>query len=141
MTENRNEYTIFVWQPKWKTAPGRLKHRSKKCIKVDIKDTRYGGIEWIRTGRNMAGSGYLWTLLQWLNVLFSQTLQASSIKLQAMTISVLLMVARLRAVPTRERGTILGRGKNDRTALRPAQATIQWVMTGVSLSGIKAAGE
>ena len=51
------------------------------------------------------------------------------------------MVARLRAVPTRERGTILGRGKNDRTALRPAQATIQWVMTGVSLSGIKAAGE
>jgi hypothetical protein len=46
MTEKNNEYRVLVGKPKGMRPLGRLRHRWENNIKMDLKEIRFGGIDW-----------------------------------------------------------------------------------------------
>jgi hypothetical protein len=47
MGENRNAYRIFVGKPEGKRPPGSPRCRWVDNIKMDLRETGWGGMEWI----------------------------------------------------------------------------------------------
>jgi hypothetical protein len=59
MGEMRNAYTISVGRPEGNIPLGRPRHRWKDNIKMDLREIRFGGIDWIHLARDrdlVAGS-------------------------------------------------------------------------------------
>jgi hypothetical protein len=49
---NRNAYRILVRKPEGKRQFGRPKHKWEDTIKMDLKEIRCGGVEWIHLAQN-----------------------------------------------------------------------------------------
>jgi hypothetical protein len=47
MEEKRNAYSILVGKPEGKRPLGRPRHRWENNIKVDLRETGWGGMDWI----------------------------------------------------------------------------------------------
>jgi hypothetical protein len=47
MVENMNAYRILVGKPEGKRPLGRSRHRRKDNIKMDLKERRWNGMDWI----------------------------------------------------------------------------------------------
>jgi hypothetical protein len=47
MGEKRNACRILVGKPEGKRPPGRLRHMLEDNIKMDLREIRWGGMDWI----------------------------------------------------------------------------------------------
>jgi hypothetical protein len=47
MGEKRNTYWILVGKKEGKRSLGRPRRRWSDCIKIDIRETEWGGMDWI----------------------------------------------------------------------------------------------
>jgi hypothetical protein len=45
--EERKAYEVLVGKPEGKRAPGRPRHRWENGIRMDFRETDWGGVEWI----------------------------------------------------------------------------------------------
>jgi hypothetical protein len=53
----RSAYRILVRKPEGKRSLGKLKHKVKVTIKMDLKETGYKNVDWILTYL-LRGAGY-----------------------------------------------------------------------------------
>jgi hypothetical protein len=52
MVEERKVYKVLVGKPEGKRPLGRPKHRWEDGIKMDIRETGLGGVDWIRLSQD-----------------------------------------------------------------------------------------
>jgi hypothetical protein len=45
--ENRNAHRILVGKPEGKRPPGRPRYRWENNVKMDLRERRWGGMDWI----------------------------------------------------------------------------------------------
>jgi hypothetical protein len=53
MRERRNEYMILVGKPEGRTPLGRPRRRWVDNIKIDLRDIRWDGVDWIDLAQDM----------------------------------------------------------------------------------------
>jgi hypothetical protein len=50
--EKRNAYRILVGQPEGRRQPGRHRHRWEDNIKIGLRETGWGDMDWIHLSQN-----------------------------------------------------------------------------------------
>jgi hypothetical protein len=50
--EKGNAFKIWVGKPEWKRPLGRPKHRWEDNIKMDLREIRWNGMNWIKLAQN-----------------------------------------------------------------------------------------
>jgi hypothetical protein len=52
MGEERKVYKVLVGKPEGKRLLGRPRRRWKDGIRIDLRETGFGGVDWIRLGQD-----------------------------------------------------------------------------------------
>jgi hypothetical protein len=52
MGEGRNVYKVFLGEPEGKRPLGRQRRRWEDGIKMDLRETGWGGVEWIQLAQD-----------------------------------------------------------------------------------------
>jgi hypothetical protein len=59
MGEKRNAYRILVGKPGGNRPLGRPKRRWVNSVKIDLRETEWGGMDWIDLAQDGASGGFL----------------------------------------------------------------------------------
>jgi hypothetical protein len=59
MEEERKVYKVLVGKPDGKSPLGRPRRRWEDAVRMDLKKTGLGGVDWIRLARTGTGGGLL----------------------------------------------------------------------------------